>query len=56
MARPIFWLECETLESEYYDFCIFTLDESVLLTDISKPGELLDLVDKILPSMRNKLE
>ena len=55
MASPIFWIKCETLENEYYDFCIFTLDESIL-PGISKPEEILEMIDKILPTMRSDLE
>ena len=55
MSTPISWLECETLENEYYDFCIFTMDESIL-PDISKPEEVLKIVDKILPTIRSDLE
>ena len=56
MTAPGFWLNCEILENE--TFCIFTVDETVLNREDQQPkaGEMLVIVDQVLPTMRKELK
>lgn len=58
MTAPGFWLNCEILENESCNFCIFTVDETVLNRgdQQTKPGEMLLIVDHVLPTMRKELK
>lgn len=52
------WVECEILENEDYDFCIYTVDKSLVYRDdlpLPKPGEILLIWDSILPGIRSKM-
>ena len=57
MTAPGFWLNCEILENEACNFCIFTVDETVLNREDQqpKPGEMLLIVDQVLPTLRREL-
>ena len=43
MTAPGFWLNCEILENESFNYCIFTVDETVLNREDQQPkaGEML---------------
>ena len=43
MTAPGFWLNFEILENESFNFCIFTVDETVLNRENQQPkaGEML---------------
>ena len=58
MTAPGFCLNCEILENESFNFCIFTIDETVLNRDDqqSKAGEMLLIVDQVSPTMRKELK
>ena len=59
MATPGFWIDCEILENETYDFCLFTVDKSIIDRNevpFPKPGEILLMVDNILPTLRKELK
>ena len=58
MTAPGFWLNCEILENESFNFCIFTVDETVLHREDQQPkvGEMLLIVDQVLPTMRKELK
>ena len=58
MTAPGFWLNCEILENESFNFCIFTVDETVLNRKDHQPkaGEMLLIVDQVLPTMRKELK
>ena len=57
MATPGFWIDCEILDNETYDFCLFTVDKSIIDRNevpFPKPGEILLMVDNILPTLRKE--
>ena len=58
MTAPGFLLNCEILENESFNFCIFTVDETVLNREDQQPkaGEMLLIVDQVLPTMRKEMK
>ena len=50
MATPRFWIDSEILENETFDFCIFTVNKSIIDRNevpFPTPGEILLIVDNI---------
>ena len=59
MARAGIWVDCEILENNEYDLCIYAVDRRLIMKDNlkpSQPGTTLLIVDTIIPTIKCKLE
>ena len=54
MARAGIWVDCEILENNEYDLCIYAVDRRLIMKDNlkpSQPGTTLLIVDTIIPTI-----
>ena len=59
MATSSIWVDSEIVQSKEDDFCLYSVDESIIMRDdlpAIKPGEILLVVDNIIPTLRKYLE
>ena len=59
MAVSGVWVDCEIIENKEDDLCLYLVDRSIIMRDDlpdAKNGEILIIVDIIIPTLRKYLE
>ena len=59
MAVSDVWVDCEIIENKDDDLCLYLVDRSIIMRDDlpdAKNGEILIIVDTIIPTLRKYLE
>ena len=59
MAVSGVWVDCEIIENKDDDLCLYLVDRSIIMKDDlpdAKNGEILIIVDTIIPTLRKYLE
>ena len=59
MAVSGVWVDCEIVENKDDDLCLYLVDRSIIMRDDlpdAKNGEILIIVDTIIPTFRKYLE
>ena len=59
MAVSGVWVDCEIIENKDDDLCLYLVDRSIIMRDDlpdAKNGEILIIVDTIIPTLRKYLE
>ena len=59
MAVPGVWVDFEIIENKDDDLCLHLVDRSIIMRDDlpdAKNGEILIIVDTIIPTLRKYLE
>ena len=59
MAVSGVWVDCEIIENKEDDLCLYLVDRSIIMRDDlpdAKNGEILIIVDTIIPTLRKYLE
>ena len=59
MAVTGVWVDCEIIENKDDDLCLYLVDRSIIMRDDlpdAKNGEILIIVDTIIPTLRKYLE
>ena len=59
MAVSGVWVGCEIIEKKDDDLCLYLVDRSIIMRDdlpYAKNGEILIIVDTIIPTLRKYLE
>ena len=53
------WVDCEIIENKEDNLCLYLVDRSIIMRDDipdAKNGEILIIVDTIIPTLRKYLE
>ena len=59
MAVSGVWVDCKIIENKDDDLCLHLVDRSIIMSDDlpdAKNGEILIIVDTIIPTLRKYLE
>ena len=59
MAVSGVWVDCEIIENKDDNLCLYLVDRSIIMRDDlpdAKNGEMLIIVDTIIPTLRKYLE
>ena len=52
------WVEVQVIENMDYDFCIYSIDQDVVMRENVQPnpGDMLIIVDTIIPTLKYYIE